>query len=407
MNVLVGRGIATVAAILIYGWVNFLISPVSTVLSGDAAVRQLQNSDVAYVTSIWGMRFFGNFGLPFIGLLAVLAAIWWVPARRWLTATRGAAVLLALVAAAPDASAYYDKNDYTEAIYILPNQSAFVIPDAGANKDAQAQFMSLDYLKANKVAAKRVVIPHVKLSGSGAWSDFYVPSARVIIVDRTPYNREWVTAANRGTSNRNEGMPCQSSEGLNITAGISIGVSVREEDAARYLYYFGTVPPKGNPSEPAVIFTSVYNARSVADVMDRVGRGEVLSLVCHEISARTLNNDNKDAGAIIKNVTAGMTAFLTERGITLDYLGWADTFTFDPAVQRAINDKFTADTVGPVLNTLQDLANVRIKEGLGEGLATRGLPANLVAIPSDLLDFTTLLGAKASAAAAPHAAPGK
>ncbi len=407
MNALVGRGIATVAAILIYGWVNFLVSPVGTILSGDAAVRQLQNSDVAYVTSIWGMRFFGNLGLPFILLLAVVAAIWWLPARRWLTAIRGAAVLLALTAAAPHAWAYYDKNDYTEAIYILPNQSAFVIPDAGANKDTQAQFMSLDYLKANKVAAKRVVIPHVKLSGSGSWSDFYVPSARVIIVDRTPYNREWVTAANRGTSNRNEGMPCQSSEGLNITAGISIGVSVREEDAARYLYYFGTVPPKGNPSDPAVIFTSVYNARSVADVMDRVGRGEVLSLVCREISARALNDDNKDAGAIIKNVTAGMTAFLSERGITLDYLGWADTFTFDPAVQRAINDKFTADTVGPVLNTLQDLANVRIKEGLGQGLATRGLPANLIAIPSDLLDFTTLLGAKSGATPAPHAGPGK
>jgi hypothetical protein len=306
-----------------------------------------------------------------------------------------------LLAAAPNAWAYYDKTDYTEAIYILPNQSAFVIPDAGANKDSQAQFMSLDYLKANKIAAKRVVIPHVKLSGSGAWSAFYVPSARVIIVDRTPYNREWVTAANRGTSSKNEGMPCQSSEGLNITAGVSIGVSVRVEDAARYLYYFGTIPPKGNPSDPAIIFTSVYNARSVADVMDSVGRGEVLSLTCREISARTLNDDNKDAGAIMKSIATGITAFLVERGITLDYIGWADTFTFDQTVQKAINDKYTADTIAPVLATLQALADVRIKEGLGEGLATKGLPANLIAIPSDLLDLTTLFGAKRNGPAAP------
>jgi hypothetical protein len=189
MNALVGRGIATVAAVLIYGWLNFLMYPVSTILSGDAAVRQLDNSDVAYVTSIWGMRFFGNIGIPLLALLVVLVAIWWVPTRRWLTAIRATAVLFALILAVPHAWAYYDKTDYTEAIYILPNQSAFVIPDAGANKDSQAQFMSLDYLKANKIAAKRVVIPHVKLSGSGAWSDFYVPSARVIIVDRTPYNR--------------------------------------------------------------------------------------------------------------------------------------------------------------------------------------------------------------------------
>ena len=45
MNALVGRGIATVAAVLIYGWLNFLMYPVSTILSGDAAVRQLDNSD--------------------------------------------------------------------------------------------------------------------------------------------------------------------------------------------------------------------------------------------------------------------------------------------------------------------------------------------------------------------------
>ena len=45
MNALVGRGIATVAAVLIYGWLNFLMYPASTILSGDAAVRQLDNSD--------------------------------------------------------------------------------------------------------------------------------------------------------------------------------------------------------------------------------------------------------------------------------------------------------------------------------------------------------------------------
>ncbi len=407
MNALLGRGIATLAAVLIYGWLNFLLYPVSTVLSGGAAVKQLENSDAAYVTSLWGMRFFGNIGIPLLALLALLAAIWWVPTKRWLTAIRAAAVLFALLTAAPHAWAYYEKTDYTEAIYILPNQSAFVIPDAGANKDSQAQFMSLDYLKANKIAAKRVVIPHVKLSGSGAWSDFYVPSARVIIVDRTPYNREWVTAASRGTSNKNEGMPCQSSEGLDVTAGVSIGVSVREEDAARYLYYFGTIPPTGNASDPAIVFTSVYNARSVADVMDKVGRGEALSLVCQEISTRTLNDDNKDSGAIMKNIATAMTAFLVERGITLDYIGWADTFTFDQTVQKAINDKYIADTVKPVLQTLQALADVRIKEGLGEGLASRGLPANLIALPSDLLDFTTLFGAKHSGTAAPPAPPGK
>lgn len=70
-------------------------------------------------------------------------------------------------------------------------------------------------------------------------------------------------------------------------------------------------------------------------------------------------------------------------------------------MQKAINDKYTADTVAPILKTLQALADVKVKEGLGQGLASRGLPANLIAIPADLLDFTTLFGAKHPAAASP------
>src|SRR4249920_1418724 len=43
MNALLGRGIATVAAVLVYGWINFLMYPVSTILGrrrGQAAREQ-------------------------------------------------------------------------------------------------------------------------------------------------------------------------------------------------------------------------------------------------------------------------------------------------------------------------------------------------------------------------------
>ena len=69
--------------------------------------------------------------------------------------------------------------------------------------------------------------------GSGGFFDYYVPGGRLIIVDRTSYSREWVDAADRGTFRKKEGFPCQTTEGLNVTVGISIGASVPEANAAK------------------------------------------------------------------------------------------------------------------------------------------------------------------------------
>jgi hypothetical protein len=106
----------------------------------------------------------------------VVVGIWWKPAMKLIAAITAAAVLL--VAPVWSARAYYDKQDFAEVYFILPNESAFFIPDAGANRDTQTQFGSEEYLKANKIPAKRFQIPHAKLSGSSYsfWSDFYVPT---------------------------------------------------------------------------------------------------------------------------------------------------------------------------------------------------------------------------------------
>ena len=57
-----------------------------------------------------------------------------------------------------------------------------------------------------------------------------------------------------------------------------------------------------------------------------------------------------------------------------DFIGWADTFTFDADVQKAVNDRYAADKLGPSVVILQALAQLKIQEGLGLGLATKGLP---------------------------------
>ena len=158
------RAILTVAAILLYGWINALLNPVATIGAAQMAGRQFDNSNLAYFGSALAMDFFSHLGVPAIVLLAVLAAIWWRPVLGLFAA----ALLTGGLLAAPHPSlAYYDKADFTEAYTILPNETGFWIPDAGANRDSQAQFESEAYLNANKIALKRFIVPHVKLSGSG------------------------------------------------------------------------------------------------------------------------------------------------------------------------------------------------------------------------------------------------
>ena len=389
MNTLIGRIGATIVAILLYGWINFLAYPASTLLTGQTAGQQFSDSDVSYFSSMIGTRIFGHLGIPFVLLLIVVVLIWLGPLRRFLS---GAAMFgaLGLLFAASPAQAYYDKTDYTEAYTILPNESAFWIPDVGANKDSQAQLETEAYLNANKVALKRFIVPHVHLQGSGGFFDFYVPAGRLIIVDRTPFSREWVDATDRGTSRRPEGFPCQTSEGLNVTVGVSIGASALEVNAAKYLYRFGVMPVGGDRSDPRVIFASVYYSRKLSDVMDDVGRKKVQTLVCNEIAARSFDKANAEANQIMQAVQKGAVDYFGAVGITLDFIGWADTFAFDKVVQDAVNRRYVANQdqaiateLAPYADTIQKLAAAQALRSFGEHSDGK-LPTTIVGLPPDL-----------------------
>lgn len=388
---MVSRLLASVAAIVGFGVAKSMFNPVSTLIQGQAAGDQFANSDVAYLKT---MAIFGFFnatdGVLGIGLLIVLGLIWFGVVKKFFVEATAVALLGLLMVGTPDkAFAFAETTDRTEAYTILPNESAFWVPDVGANKTSQVQLDSEDYLKENKLAAKRFIIPHAKFSGSGGWTgwDYYVPTGRLIIVDRTPYSREWVAQAHRGTSTTDQSFPCQSREGLNVGVGVSIGASVAEANAAKYLYRFGTKAPAGDRTDPKTIFTSVYYGRSLAEVMDDVGRKKVQTLVCDEINGRSLDKDNDEAVQIMDSVKKKATAYFEQVGITLDFIGWADTFTFDHEIQKAINDQYAANKLRDVVSVLTAVNQLKVQEGLGAGLAAKGLPMVL-----DTNMINTLIG---------------
>ena len=367
---------------VISGFAN-LLNIAAPIMAGRLAAHQFDSSDVSYVATTYLGNIVANIdGTVGFGFVIVALVFIWFGAIKKLV-SRAITPVLFLIAAlgfygasVNQSKAFFETQERTEVYTILPNESAFWIPEVGDNKDSQAKLDSEDYLRANKVAVKRFVIPHRKLTNTGGyWGwDAYVPVGRLIIVDRTPFSREWVASSNRGTSSKNESFPCQSKEGLNVAAGVAIGASVSEDDSPKYLYKMGVVAPAGGRSDQQTIFTSVYYSRKLVDVMDDVGRKQIQTLVCHEISARPLDKVNEDANVIMDTVRKEAQAYFATFGVTIDFIGWADTFTFDNDVQKAINDKYAANALKDVLPILDALAQLKVQEGLGKGLETKGPP---------------------------------
>lgn len=373
------RLLLTMMSVFSYVSISRLSTNVGGLITSKVAGKQFEASDASYLMSDQVMSFFSHSYLPLIALFFVTCLIWWKPVSTFINENKEklvSAVICIVVATAmfsTSAFAYYDVKDWNEPYFILPNESAFFVPDVGDNKSSQTKFGSEAYLLSNQIPAKRFSIPHVKLENSGFWSNYYVPSGRLIVVDRTPFAREWVASAAKGTSTQNQGFTVQSKEGLNMTVGISIAASVMEQDAAKFLFRFGVKPPTGDRTKPEVIFTSVYYGKSLTEVMDSVIRSKVQALLSKEFTTREFIKCNAESDLIMTNVEKNLIEFLKGVGITLDYIGWADTFEFDHNIQDAINRKFVANQdeliakqLAPYQDTIKTLAMASTIRSFGD-----------------------------------------
>ena len=423
---MIGRIVGTVVTTLIYGWAMRAYSPQATLMTGEAASRQLDNTDAGYSTAVYTMSFFSAIGtlmtLVFVG---VLAWIWYKPVRNAIRRVAPALALLlaaggALLLGTSEGQAFFEKVDRTEIYPILPNQSAFWIPEVGAVKDKQVQIDSEAFLNENKVQLNRFQVPHQKLAGSAGNSvfsgwDYFVPAGRLIIVDRTPFSREWVDAHDRGTSAKKEGFPCQSKEGINITVGVALGASVSQANAAKYLFRFGVLAPKADVKGTAesvendgkIIFTSVYYSRSVQNVMDDFGRKKILEIICDQITSRTFDKANEDAKLIKDAAAKQISDFFAGYGITIDFMGWADTFSFDKEVQDAVNRLYIAkqdEDIGrrlqPYTEVIKALAQAQAQRSFGDKSDGK-LPTTFFGMPPEVVG--PLLGMQQNGPRAPAA----
>jgi hypothetical protein len=123
--------------------------------------------------------------------------------------------------------------------------------------------------------------------------------------------------------------------------------------------------------------------------MDDVGRKKVQTLVCDEIAGRTFDDANANMKAIMEKVKTDATNYFASVGITLDFIGYADTWTFDDAVQAAINRRYVASqdkeialALEPYTATIQALAAAQALRSFGDKSDGK-LPTTIVGLPTN------------------------
>ena len=79
----------------------------------------------------------------------------------------------------------FDAPEYVE---IQHHETGYGIPLEGASIDGQKKFDSLDALESNRVAIKRIQIPHRWVKTGRFWpgAGNYIDTLRLVVVDRSP-----------------------------------------------------------------------------------------------------------------------------------------------------------------------------------------------------------------------------
>jgi len=207
---------------------------------------------------------------------------------------------------------------YDEVREIKASETAVLIQLTGDTMKGQKTFMSEEFLAANKVATKRVIIPTEKIQGE------YRPTMALLIVDRSPITREWTALKTTGTSTNDQAISVESSESIDFKIGVTMTASIPETMAIKYLYNYGD--------------------KKLADIADSNIRGFVQAGLANEFGSRTLLVARAEKKQVFEKVLADARAHYAQLGISIDVLGFSDGMTYtDPKIQESINNTFNAE----------------------------------------------------------------
>jgi len=205
---------------------------------------------------------------------------------------------------------------------IKPNESAYVIPLEGASKANQGKFDSAAFLNEHKVAAKRIYLPLKKITtGRMPGSYKWVPTVRVITVDRSPITFVWEA---------NSGIDVESMDSIGFTVGINISAYILEADTSTFLYH--------------------YPAGSLQKVLSKIVKSKATEILSREFAKYDLEGDASNMGArqrkgqIVEIAKKELADFFSQSGVTISTFGLIGGLSYeDKEIQEAINDNFKSE----------------------------------------------------------------
>jgi regulator of protease activity HflC (stomatin/prohibitin superfamily) len=212
----------------------------------------------------------------------------------------------------------FDKPEFKD---VKPNETAFLIPTLTESKE-QAKFASESFLKENLVAGKRVPIPHQWVK-DGRWNSegHYEPTHTLITVNREPVYREWTKEHTTGTVAKDQAIHVESSDSVGFAVGITAVGLVKEEDAAKFLYY--------HPSGGDVL----------ALVMDGEVRSRIQTEFQEEANKYTVNDIRDKKGIIMEAVRKDVQDYYKTYGLTIPTIGIVGGFEYEnAAIQKTIDE---------------------------------------------------------------------
>ncbi len=227
--------------------------------------------------------------------------------------------------------------DVPEFVTIEASQTAFLIPLTGDTSD-QAAFASEELLEQHKVATKEIQIPHRwvqtgRMETQGEWR----ASAKLIVVNRAPVTREWVSGTDAATS-QGTAIFGESLDGIGVYVGMNCSAQIDEANATKFLYRYNNTPL-------ATVIDTDIRAMVEDEFNKAVGKYNIADLQANKTD-------------IMNSVVSNVKTHFAEYGVTITVLGMKEGISYEnPAIQTAIDEKFSSEQL---LTTQQNLNEVEI-----------------------------------------------